>query len=55
MEKNNSELYQLISKLDWQINMGVEAMVEEKNNIIKDVGYNCKSCVFCQAENVTIL
>ncbi len=37
MEKNNSELYQLISKLDWQINMGVEAMVEEKNNNSPDI------------------
>ena len=37
MEKNNNELYQLISKLDWQINMGVEAMVEEKHNNYTDI------------------
>ena len=38
MEKNNKELYQFISKLDWQINMGVEAMVEEKHNNYSDMG-----------------
>ena len=38
MEKNNNELYQFISKLDWQINMGVEAMVEEKHNNSPNVG-----------------
>ncbi len=32
METNNREMYQLIAKLDWQLNMGVEAMVEEEHN-----------------------
>ena len=37
METDNNELYQLIAKLDWQINMGVEAMVEEKYNNYTDI------------------
>ena len=37
MEKNNNELYQLIAKLEWQINMGVESMVEEKNKAHSDI------------------
>ena len=32
MENNNNELSQLIAKLDWQLNMGAKAMVEEKLN-----------------------
>ena len=38
METDNNELYQLIAKLDWQLNMGVEAMVEEKHNNHSDIG-----------------
>ncbi|MFL2815116.1 MAG: uracil-DNA glycosylase family protein [Candidatus Puniceispirillales bacterium] len=38
MEKNNNELYLLIAKLDWQLNMGVEAMVEEKHNNYSNIG-----------------
>ena len=38
METNNNELYQLIAKLEWQLNMGVEAMVDEKNNNYSDIG-----------------
>ena len=36
MKTNNNELYQLVSKLDWQLNMGVEAMVQERNNNYPD-------------------
>jgi len=32
MEFNNNTLKGLIDKLEWQLSMGVEAMVEEKNN-----------------------
>ena len=32
MKFNNNTLQGLIAKLEWQLNMGVEAMVEEKNN-----------------------
>jgi DNA polymerase len=38
METDNNELYQLTAKLDWQLNMGVEAMVEEKHNNYSDIG-----------------
>ena len=27
----------------------VKPSVEHRNKIIKDIGYDCKSCVFCQA------
>ena len=36
MKTNNNELYQLVSKLDWQLNMGVEAMVQERHNNYPD-------------------
>ena len=32
MEFDNNSLKGLVAKLEWQLNMGVEAMVEEKNN-----------------------
>ena len=35
---NNNELSQLIAKLDWQLNMGAKAMVEEKLNNYSDIG-----------------
>ena len=36
MEPDNN-LRQLIANLEWQLNMGVEAMVEEKNNNYSDI------------------
>ena len=36
MKTNNNELYQFISQLDWQLNMGVEAMVEERHKNYPD-------------------
>ena len=38
MKKNNNELSKFIAKLDWQLNMGAEAMVEEKHNNCSNIG-----------------
>ena len=37
MESDNNNLHQLITHLEWQLNMGVEAMVEENNNNNSDI------------------
>ena len=36
MEFDKNTLKGLIAKLEWQLNMGIEAMVEEKNNNYSD-------------------
>ena len=40
MESDNNILYELIDNLEWHLNMGVEAMVEEKNNNYSNIGKN---------------
>ena len=40
MKSYNNILHQLIANLEWQINMGAEAMVVEKNNNYSDIEKN---------------
>ncbi len=37
MKSDNNNLYQLIANLEWQLNMGVEAIVEEKTNNFSEI------------------
>ena len=42
MKLDNNTLQVLIAGLEWQINMGVDSMVEEKNNHFPDLEKNKK-------------
>ena len=42
MKLDNNTLQVLIASLEWQINMGVDSMVEEKNNHFPDLEKNKK-------------
>ena len=37
MKTDNNKLYQLVANLEWQLNMGAEAMVEKKHNNYSDI------------------
>ena len=36
MNKNNKEINELTNLLDWQIDMGADAMIEKKNNFFSN-------------------